>query len=95
LKCKITEVEMNIDNGNLVRAELMSEAMKKSGRYRMVPEIFAEEAEILMEAGQPVDFNGSSPLSKWGARVHFKSLGKDCEGNNRAERRRNAKRSGK
>ena len=82
---------MNIDNGHLVPVEAISEEMRKSGKYTEVPDKFSDEAAMLMSEGKPVDFRGKSPLSRWGASQHFKSLGAGYPGANRAERRSNAK----
>ncbi len=83
---------MNRDNGELrLISELQAAGIEAA--FAEVPEELNKEAMALMEKGLPVDFNGNTPLSAWGREQHYKSLGKGCEGVNRAERRRNAKKA--
>ncbi len=82
---------MNVNDGTL---EFISEvAPEMLGEFVEVPKEHNAEALALMERGQAVDFKGNTPLSAWGREQHYKSLGKDCKGVNRAERRRNAKKA--
>lgn len=82
---------MNVNDGTLrLISEISPDSMES---FVEVPKEHNAEARALMECGQAVDFNGNTPLSAWGREQHYKSLGKGCEGVNRAERRRNAKKA--
>jgi len=86
---------MNRDTGELrLISDLAPDLVKElfaSGDWAEVPDEHSEEANKLIVAGEPVDFDGNTPLSQWGREQHYKSLGAGFPGANRAERRKNAK----